>query len=271
MQFDSNRAWQEAAASVQANRDVLFPVAGVFFLLPSLAAALFMPQPQPEDGATPEQAMAALGQFYADSALWLLPVVLLQAVGTLAMLALFTDRRRPTVAQAIRLGATGLLPYLAAQLLFGLAVGVIGGTLLAVSAASGVAVLAILVGFFVAAGAAYGAVKTSLSAPLIMVEGMRNPVAALRRSWELTRGNSFRLALFYVLVVIAFLIVTVIVSSLFGLLGMAIGGAEAARALNAVVSSAFGAVMTLYLAAILAAVHRQLAGPSPESIGSTFE
>lgn len=271
MQFDSNRAWQEAAASVNANRDVLFPVAGVFFLLPSLAVSLFMPQPQPDPGATPEQAMAVLAQFYADSAPWLLPVILFQAVGTLAMLALFTDRRRPTVAQALRLGAAGLVPYLAAQLLFGLAVGLVGGLLIASTAATGVIALAVLVGMGVAVAAIYGGVKTSLVAPVIMVEGTRNPVAALRRSWALTRGNSFRLALFYALVAVAFLIVTMIVSSLFGLLGMAFGGAEAARVLNAVASSAFGAVMTLYITAILASAHRQLAGPSPETIGATFE
>ena len=42
MRFDSNRAWQEAVASASANRVVLLPVAGVFFLLPGLASALFL-------------------------------------------------------------------------------------------------------------------------------------------------------------------------------------------------------------------------------------
>ena len=42
MKFDSNRAWQDSVAAVRANREVLFPVAGVFFLLPSLLSGVLL-------------------------------------------------------------------------------------------------------------------------------------------------------------------------------------------------------------------------------------
>jgi hypothetical protein len=47
-------------------------------------------------------------------------------------------------------------------------------------------------------------------------------------------------------------------------------GDSLARTLAAVVSSALGAAMTVYMSAVLAAVHRQLAGPSNEAVGETF-
>ena len=117
MKFDSNLAWRQASATVSANRDVLLALAGVFFLLPRLVLSLFMPEPQSRPNMTPAEMMEMLQNFYLQIAPYAIPMMLFQAVGTLAMLTLFTDRSRPTVGQAIRQGARGLFPYLAAQFL----------------------------------------------------------------------------------------------------------------------------------------------------------
>ena len=108
-------------------------------------------------------------------------------------------------------------------------------------------------------------------APVIMVEGVLNPVHALRRSWELTRGNALRIAAFFALIGLSFLIFTMIISAVIGLVAALIAGAMAASVINAVVSSAISAVMTLYLAAVIAAIHRQLGGSAPASLGATFD
>ena len=39
-------------------------------------------------------------------------------------------------------------------------------------------------------------IKFALTAPVIAIEGERNPIKALARSWKLTKGNSFRIVLF---------------------------------------------------------------------------
>lgn len=271
MKFDSNLAWKEASSAVAANRDVLLALVGVFFLLPSLAFALLMPAPQAQPGATPEQAMALTQAYYLSAMPYLIPMTLVQAAGTLGLLSLFTDRRRPTVAEAIKLGFIGLLPYVGAQLLLGLGFGIVFGLLGGIAVATGVKALVVIVIVLIVVGVAYTGIKTSLAAAVIMVDGVRNPVAALRRSWALTKGNSLRLGLFYLLLGVVFVVIITIIMAIVGLLATMLAGGESARVIAAVVSSALGAVMTLYFVAAVAAAHRQLAGPSPERVSQAFE
>ncbi|MCB2080289.1 MAG: glycerophosphoryl diester phosphodiesterase membrane domain-containing protein [Novosphingobium sp.] len=271
MKFDSNLAWKEASASIAANRDVLLALAGVFFLLPSLALGLLFPQPEPTAGMDQQAMMAQMSEYYLQIAPFAIPMTLIQAAGTLAMLTLFTDRRRPTVGEAIKAGIAGIVPYFLAQILLGLGIGLVGGTLIAVGAVTGSPVVTGLMIAIVGVLAIYLFIKTSLSAPVIAVEGERNPVAALKRSFALTKGNSVRLGVFYLLVGIAFLIVMMLAMGLVGIVVALIAGAEGALIANTIVSAAIGAVMTLYFVGIIAAVHRQLAGPSPDVAASTFE
>lgn len=262
MRLDTNLAWQQASAAIAANREVLLALAGVFFLLPSLAFALFLPQPEPVPGQTPEQMMAGQQAIMLSALPYMIPIGILQALGTLAMLTLFTDRTRPTVGEAIRQGAAGLLPYFGAQILLGFGFGVVGGLLLAIAAATGAKALVAVAVIAVIAGLIYLALRSALVSPVIAVEGERNPVAALRRSWALTNGNAGRILLFLALVGIAFLVVMMVLMGIVGVVLALVAGAGAAKIAGTVVSSALGAVMTVYFVAILAAVHRQLAGPS---------
>lgn len=271
MKFDSNRAWKEASEAIAANRDVLFAIAGVFILIPTLAFSLLFPQPQPAAGADPDAIMAQMQAFYLSALPWLLPVAVVQGAGTMALLTLFTDRSRPTVGEAIRRGFASILPYLLAQLLLGIGVGVIGGVLLAVAALTGVNALVAVVLIAIGIGAIYAAVKTSLSSAVIAVEGERNPVSALRRSWQLTRGNSGRIAVFYLLVAIAFVVVMMVVMALVGMLLALLLDGETATAVSTVFSSFISTAMTVYFVGIIAAVHRQLAGPAADHVASTFE
>ena len=271
MKFDSNRAWKEASEAIAANRDVLSAIAGVFILIPTLAFSLLFPQPQPPAGADPDAIMAQMQAFYLSALPWLLPMGIVQGAGTLALLTLFTDRSRPTVGEAIRRGFASILPYILAQLLLGIGVGLVGGLVIALAAVTGVDALVAVALIAVGIAAIYVAVKTSLSSAVIAVEGERNPVSALRRSWQLTRGNSGRIALFYLLVAIAFIVIMMVVMALVGMLVALLLDGSTATAVATVVSSFLSTAMTVYFVGIIAAVHRQLAGPSAERILSTFE
>ena len=271
MTFDSNTAWKDGTAAVAANREVLFTLAGVFYFLPSLAFALLYPQPTPPPGMASEAMGNFLLEYYRGALPMLLPATILQAVATLAILTLFTDRTQPTVGEAIKEGAIGLIPFVLAQLLLGLAFGLGGGLLIVLAAATGVAALAVVAVLGLIGVAIYAYVRTSLLSPVIAVERVRSPIAALKRSWLLTQGNAGRLLLFFVLLGIAYLLVLMIVMGLIGVVLALVIGGRTAEVIAAVVSSGLTAVATLYFVAVIASIHRQLAGPSGETVAATFE
>lgn len=271
MRFDSNLAWRTAHSAILTNRDVLLALAGVFFLLPRLAFALLMPDPPAAQGPSPAQSMQAMEQFYANALPYVIPMILFQAVGVLAVLTLFTDRSRPTVGQALSLGAKGVLPYVLAQIMLAAAIallagGVIGALTLTrqpVMAAGGMIVVMMV------AIAAY--IRMSLVGPVVAVERVYNPARALMRSWAITRGNGWRLLGFAMLVGVVVMVAMLAVISIGGSVGTLAGGPDAGRIVSAVVSSVLAALVTLYIAGLMAAIHRQLAGPSVDDIMATFE
>ncbi|MEO6092933.1 MAG: hypothetical protein ABIT04_12640 [Novosphingobium sp.] len=271
MKFDSNRAWRQASKQVSANRDVLIALSGVFFLVPVLAFSLFLPQPQPQSGMAADQMMAVARAYYLSALPFFVPMVLLQATGTLAMLTLFTDRSRPTVGEAIKRGLFAIVPYLVAQLILGIGVGIAASIVAAIASLTGSVPAVVIALVAIIVGATYVVVKTSLSAPVIVVDHIRNPLVALRRSWQLTGHNSVRIALFYLLIVVAFVVVISVAMAIVGIALALLASPAIARVIAAVVSAALGAAMSVYFIAILAAVHRQLAGRPAEQERATFE
>lgn len=270
MKFDSNQAWKHASAKVAANRDLLIALAGVFFLLPSLAFSLLLPQPQPQDGAATAEIIATAQAYYLRALPFVIPMLLLQATGTLAILTLVTDRRGPTVGESIRQGLSGIVPYLLAQLILGagLGLGLIVVTTMGTLSGSRLVLIAILIA--AAAGAFYVAIRTSLTGPVVAVERVRSPLAVLRRSWRITQGNTGRMGVFYLLVAIAFLLVISIVMAIVGIALALVVTSTVARVIAAVISAVLGTTMSVYFVAILAAIHQQLAG-SPTAPGVATE
>src|SRR3546814_20607692 len=96
--------------------------------------------------------------------------------------------------------------------------------------------LFVLVIFLAIVAAFYCAVKISLVGPAIALDRLLNPVAILARSWRLTKGNSLRLAVFYVLLIIAIGVVAILVTLVSGLVFADLGG-EAETIGNGVVAS----------------------------------
>ena len=278
MRFDSNSAWREATASVSANRDVLAAIAGVFFLLPGLASVIFLSDFQAElmanlsNPASIERVMDGMtGTVLAFS----LATFALQSVGYLALLALLTDKSRPTVGEALKLAIRALPTVLGAALLFFggymagvLVLGVAGAGLAKVSGLAAIAVVAV---FALIVGVVYAMIRFSLILPVVVIEQTFNPVAALQRSWRLTKDNSLRLFAFYMLLLIVYFVIIMVVTMITMALAVALlGQGKLAMLVGGVVSGIVGAAASVLLTAILAAIHRQLAGPSPDALGKTF-
>jgi len=272
MKFDMSQAWNEAVAMIRANAEVLLVVAGIFFFLPSLVMTLAMPDMGQLAAFDPENIevfSAQLTQIYASWWWLILLAFLLQLVGYLALLALLRDDSRPTVGEAIKTGAIGLLPAIAAYLLYGIGAGLLVALLVGPLAAISPGLAAI--GLILAVVAiVYLSVKVSLSAPVIAIEKVFNPLGVLARSWRLTKGNSLRIFGFFLLILLVYFVLSMVVGMLIlGLLSLL--GNSAAVIVNGILSGLLGTITTVVLVAVLAAIHRQLAGPSASAVSETFE
>lgn len=276
MKLDMGAAWNTATALIDRNRDVVLVIAGVFFFLPSFAASLALPQADAlaaaAPGGDPQALMNAMMGFYADYWWALLLSFVAQGVGTLALLTLLTDRARPTVGEAIKRGALSFPSYFVTNILAAFAVAgvVVVPTLLIGLAVAGGTVAAALGIVLAIPVMLYLMVKFSLIMPAIAIDRMLNPLAALARSWQLTRGNSFRLLLFYALLLIAMIVILSLVSMVVGVVFAAIGG-EIEKIGNAIFSSLTNAAFVVVFFGVLAGVHRQLAGEAPEALTELFE
>lgn len=280
MKFDSNRAWLDAMAAVRASRQVLLPIAGVFFLLPTLLSAVFLTDAQTQIVSAMHKPQI-MERLLTDNMGRILGFgiggMLVQGIGYLALMALLSDRARPTVGEAIMVAlralptliGTGLLAMLG-MFLAAMALGIVIGGLLGLVAGTGVA--SVIVGVAMMVLMAYVSVKFSLVVPVVVNERIGNPIAALVRSWKLTRHNSLRLFGFFLLLMIAYIAIALTLTmALVAPATLLLGDGRALTLYAGVVSGAIGAVSSVILAAILAYTHRQLAGPSNVEISRTFE
>lgn len=283
MKFDGNRAWNDAVRAMSANREVLLVLAGVFFFLPALMAALFLAEYQAQMAASVAAVMAAprnpaglqqMMHVYGTIAPYVIILLLVQSLGYTAMLALLTDRRQPTVAQALAIGARSIPALIGAVVIF------FAGYVLA-SLPLGVIVIGCIAGLGPQIGTAIGitiamaavivaVTRLSLTLPVIVIEGLHRPLGALQRSWRITGGSSLRLLAFYIMLGVAYIVITLALGALLSLVSAVAGTSEGVALLSGALSGVIGAATSVVLTAVLAAVHRQLAGPSPWAIGETF-
>ena len=264
--FDSSQAWAEASGAVGANREVLLALAGVFLVLPAFAMGMLVPGPPAQEGATVQALLATMGQYYQSAAPVLIAVALVHVIGTLAMLALFTDHARPTVGEAIKRGFACAPTVILAQIILGAAVGAmvllpvaLGGA----AKAPAVAALGMLAGILLGL---WAMIRVSLVAPAVVTENQRNPVKAMERSWRLTEGNTGRLLAFYALLGLAFIVVMVVAEGATKLLLTVLAGQKFADIAAMLVGTMFQAAMAVYFVAVSAAVFRQLTGSATQPV-----
>ena len=271
MKFDMGRAWSDAVAMLMANKDLVIIMAAVFLFLPSLVLAVIAPGSELEQAAqNPEAMQAAMATYLSENWPIMLIYGLVSTIGTLAILALLGRSQRPTVGEAIGIGAEAMIPYLAASLLLGFVIG-IAAVLVALVAATAGAAIGVILGFVVVILAILLMIRMILIAPVMAIEDRLNPVAAIKRSWSLVKGNTRYVFAFMVLLIIALLVVSMVLGIVFSLISAMAGSGEVAMWIDGILSSLMGAVFSLLFLAIYAAIHRTLAAPSTEKISETFD
>ena len=256
--FDLDTAWKDATRLFKDNFGLMAVIAGVFVFLPSAIVTLALPEmSQFGQIDNEEAAQAAMMAFFSENWLTLLLLVIVQTIGILALLALLRRHARPTVGEAIGAGFTSVPSYLAVQFIFFVGVVLLAAILVGFAATIGGAPLAAVGTIIFAVIAFYLAIKLLLAPVVIAMEDVRNPIAAMNASWQLTKGNSLRLFFFMAMIIVVYYIVAWLVNSIFSLI-FALGGPEVQLFGTAIVSSAVSALFVMLLVSILAAIYVQI-------------
>ncbi len=260
-------AWNEAAAFVAREGRLLFPLSFMLIALPVAAMSAFAPTP------------TAQGEL-AGAGLWLLLLPLAMIASMIGNIAISHLSLRPgaSVGEGISRGVQRFAMLLIAAILIGIA----GAILFFV-----IAMIVMLLVPGAMAGAQAGVPTPALATatglmillilPAIVYFGARlmvmtpvaaaeegGPLALIGRSWRLTKGHTWKLIGFILLVGIAVGILGAAIESVFGLVaGLLIGPltpGSLSSLLVILVMAGVNTVVGAYLASLLARIYAQLAG-----------
>ncbi|MEL7217904.1 MAG: glycerophosphoryl diester phosphodiesterase membrane domain-containing protein, partial [Pseudomonadota bacterium] len=132
-----------------------------------------------------------------------------------------------------------------------------------------------IVGLASFAAFVYAACRFVVIVPVVAVDGERNPVKAIRRSWEITEGHVLPIFVIVLIVGIAAIGLGVVFGLLFGGLFFATA-ASGAPALSTIavmilVFGVFGGVFAVLGAALMVVLHSAVSSSEAEELGKTFE
>jgi hypothetical protein len=263
MKLDLNAAWDQAVRLIGANREVMLVLGGVFFFLPYVLFSLLVPVPDFATIAGPSgenrpALQAAINGFLAQYWWALVLLALAVSAGAIAVMAVIGDPARPTVGTAMARGGKFLPASIAAQLLSSLATSLVLFVATLLGVLTGSESVAATMSIFALPIIIWLTTRWSLSGAVIAIERAANPLAALRRSWRLTDGNSLRLVAFFVLLFAAFFVVSQVLGFAIGV-AVALPGPEMARILGALLSGLLLTAILLVTYAVVASIHRQFA------------
>jgi hypothetical protein len=261
VKFSYSQVWEDAVALIRANAPLLGALAGAFFLLPNLLREYFLPFPTP---TAPAEVMPMIGAYLTANFHWLLLASLVEMVGALAIFVLVLSPGGISVAAAIGRAARLLPFYFLAMLLWSLTMTaaalpgfLIGGLLVRPPAPpSALALLVFLL--LLAVPLAYLFGRTVLLGPVVAAEGQRNPLAALRRSFALTRGRGWAVVAMVGLVFLAGFVLTQALVYALGSVLILAAGQDLGRLLVLIVAGMLSAALMAVLAMLYAALYRRL-------------
>lgn len=268
--LDMGKAWTQATGMLGANRDLVGVLAGLFLFVPLFVVMIALLGTGIDFGAPgsepdPERVAAQINALLAANWAPLLLAVIGQLAGGIAILALLGDPRRPTVRDVLGQVPRLLLPMLGAQLLVGVLTqlpSLIAGLLPGPAAA--------LAGFAALGLGLYLTVRFAVVSAVVVIDRQANPLAAMRRSWQLTGGNALRLIIFFALLGMVAAVVGLILILVAGL-ALSVLGDRAAVIGNAAVAALLFSVFYTISYALTAAIHRQLSQASGAEQADLFE
>ncbi|MEY4270904.1 MAG: hypothetical protein RLZZ58_2120 [Pseudomonadota bacterium] len=246
IKFDMGAAWNDGVALTRMHRPLVATLAGVFLFLPQLAVGLLGPgDPAIAPGATIDQIIAAFTAWANAMLPYLLVLTVISAFASQAILKLWLAPPGISVGEAMSTALTLLVTAVIASVL---------GT------------IAIYLGFLaLIVPGLYLLGRLAFAQVAIADREIRNPIAALQASWDLTRGNGWRIVGFLFLIAIVIGILLLLAGMVIGgLVGLVLG--SAAPVVLAVLEAAANSIIGVLMLAIYVAIYRQLSGVGREGI-----
>lgn len=202
--------------------------------------------------------------------------LLIAAAQYAALNAMASPIRNADLGEAISTGFRSSPTLLLVMVLFIIAyflLALVAGVVFAVLAQAGSAgsIIGVIILFL---AVLYLACRVSVVFPIVPIDGVRNPITAIARSWSLTRGHALAIFLaFLVLAIVATVLFAIVIVPSIGSIGAlqagdlsGIGGAMTFIFVGATVVSA---LVAMSYSAMLASIHARLAGE--HGVAETFE
>jgi hypothetical protein len=236
-ELDFTAAWNDAMSMLSAHREIVVAIAGVFVFLPQLVFGYMFPQPE-FDAQNSEKVLAQLIEWYGVIAPWVFLMGVISGIGLLAVNFIALNHTRPAAGDAIVFGAKHYLTLFVASIL---------------------SMIAITIGLFLLIiPGVYLYVKFSQVRTVIAAENEFNPITALSRSWQVTKGNSLRIFGFTLIIAIVAGIAMLIVNLVFGNGAKAILPGSSGLFVFAMVSAFTTAIVTILMEFVNCGIYRQL-------------
>lgn len=250
-----SQAWEESKSVLARDGKLIGTVAVALFVLPGILFDLSLPE-------------APLGEF-PPMGPWVAVAVGATLISLVCQLAIIRLAMGPhlTVGEAIVHGARRFLLYMAAVLIWALPLLIAIGVLYASIEANGekaspAAALAVI---FLALVGIYLSVRFLLMAAVASAESV-GPIAILRRSWEISAGNWWRLFAFLLMFGIGAVVLLWAIGTVVGLLSQLAFGelsrTSAGGLLVILVSQFVSALVSMVFFVMLARLYTQRTQPS---------
>jgi hypothetical protein len=278
MKLSITTAWNETVAFVKHEAGPLFLIMFALAVLPGLilqtvAQRFIGPAMTVAPGTPPDFATlrSALPVFF----LLLIPVLLLSLWGHLTVNTLALRRER-VIGSAFGHAARRILPLIGVWLIWILGVALVFGpvaVLMFSSAKSGHWGLPALLFLIIWLLLVFVAVRLLLTTPVAAAEPV-GPVGIIRRSWQLTSGQFWRLFGFLVLILIVFFVFAIVVGAVAGVIVTLLAGRPTPGSISSfiiqLITGVLQAIFLTFFVVMIARIYAQLSG-SDASVGQVFE
>jgi hypothetical protein len=193
-----------------------------------------------------------------------------------AQVTIASHLRKPSVGDAVNNGFRSALPLLGAFVLLLIAYFVIALVLCllvgVLAGASGSGAVGMVLFALFGAALAYVATKLSMLVPVVALDGERNPINAISKSWSMTNGKVLPVLGTYLVFIVALVVVIGIFVAVLVMPTMAGGATPGFGMIAAIFLFYILAIIgiTIYASSLTAAVHQQLSGQSVQDATNTF-